>query len=171
MILSIIVAASENNVIGKNNTLPWHMPADMKFFKEKTTGHVILTGRKNYESIPEKFRPLPNRTNIVITRQKNYQAPGAVVFPSIEKALEHISEKHGNEEVFIIGGAEIFKQTISACDKIYLTRIHHFMEGDVFFPVLSENDWRLVHSELHKGDEKNKYDFTFQTWERRIPIT
>ena len=164
MILSIIVAAAENNVIGKDNRLIWRLPADMKFFKEKTSGHVIITGRKNYESIPEKFRPLPDRKNIVVTRQKNYHAPGAVVVSSIEDALEYVSKNHGTEEVFIIGGAEIYRQTVSACDKIYLTRIHHTFEGDAFFPEINEKEWNLTLSEEFSADEKNIYDFTIQTW-------
>ena len=164
MILSIIVAAAENNVIGKDNRLIWRLHSDMKFFKEKTTGHVIITGRKNYESIPEKFRPLPDRKNIVITRQKNYHAPGAIVVSSIENALQYVSENHKDEEVFIIGGAEIYKQTLSACDKIYLTRIHHTFEGDAFFPTLNEQEWNLTLSEEFPKDEKNIYDFTIQTW-------
>lgn len=167
MMLSIIVAVSENNVIGKDNRLIWRLPADMKFFKEKTTGHVIITGRKNYESIPEKFRPLPDRKNIVITRQKNYQAPGAIVVSSIENALKYVSENHANEEVFIIGGAEIYRQTISACKRIYLTRIHHSFEGDAFFPSIPENKWELTQSEEFPSDEKNIYNFTIQTWEKK----
>lgn len=165
MTLSIIVAVAENNVIGKNNTLIWSLPADMKFFKEKTKGHVIITGRKNYESIPEKFRPLPDRTNIVITRQTDYKAPGAIVVPSIEAAMQYVKQHHANEEVFIIGGAEIYKQTIAACYKIYLTRVHHSFEGDAFFPELTA-DWKLTHQENILPDEKNKYPFTFQTWVR-----
>jgi dihydrofolate reductase len=165
MILSIIVAVAENNVIGKDNTLIWDLPADMKFFKEKTKGHVIITGRKNYESIPEKFRPLPDRTNIVITRQVDYKAPGAIVVASIEAAIQYAKQHHVNEEVFIIGGAEIYKQTISICDRIYLTRIHHSFEGDAFFPELT-TDWKLIHQENISVDEKNKYPFTFQTWQR-----
>lgn len=166
MILSIIVAASENNVIGKDNRLIWRLPADMKFFKEKTSGHVIITGRKNYESIPEKFRPLPDRKNVVITRQKNYHAPGAVVVSSIENALQYVSENHSNEEIFIIGGAEIYKQTLSVCDKIYLTRIHHTFEGDAFFPVLNEKEWVVTQEEDILADEKNIYNFTIQIWEK-----
>jgi dihydrofolate reductase len=165
MILSIIVAVAENDVIGKDNTLIWNLPADMKFFKEKTKGHVIITGRKNYESIPEKFRPLPDRTNIVITRQTDYKAPGAIVVASIEAAIQYVKQHHANEEVFIIGGAEIYKQTINLCDKIYLTRIHHSFEGDAFFPELT-TDWKLVHQENISADEKNKYPFTFQIWQR-----
>jgi dihydrofolate reductase len=165
MILSIIVAVAKNNVIGKDNTLIWNLPADMKFFKEKTKSHVIITGRKNYESIPEKFRPLPDRTNIVITRQTNYKAPGAIVVASIEAAIQYAKQHHANEEVFIIGGAEIYKQTITICNKIYLTRIHHSFEGDAFFPELT-TDWKLVYQENISADEKNKYPFTFQTWQR-----
>ena len=166
MILSIIVAVAENNVIGKDNTLVWDLPKDMKFFKEKTKGHVVITGRKNYESIPEKYRPLANRTNIVITRQIHYPAPGAIVLGSIEAALAYVKEHHSKEEVFIIGGAEIYKQTHLLCDRIYLTRIHHPFEGDAFFPVLSEKDWKLTASAEEAADEKNAYPFTFQTWEK-----
>ncbi|HXU26114.1 MAG TPA: dihydrofolate reductase [Bacteroidia bacterium] len=165
MILSIIVAVAENNVIGKDNKLIWSLPADMKFFKEKTKGHVIITGRKNYESIPEKFRPLPERTNIVITRQADYKAPGAIVVASIEAAMQYVKQHHTNEEIFIIGGAEIYKQTIAMCHKIYLTRIHHSFEGDAFFPELT-SDWKLTHQENMAADEKNKYPFAFQTWTR-----
>ena len=165
MILSIIVAVAENNVIGKDNTLIWSLPADMKFFKEKTKGHVIITGRKNYESIPEKFRPLPERTNIVITRQADYKAPGAIVVASIDSAMHYVEQYHANEEIFIIGGAEIYKQTITMCHKVYLTRIHHSFEGDAFFPTLN-SDWKLTHQENVSVDEKNKYPFTFQTWAR-----
>jgi dihydrofolate reductase len=167
MVLSIIVAVSENNVIGKDNRLIWRLPADMKFFKEKTTGHVIITGRKNYESIPEKFRPLPERKNIVITRQKNYHAPGAIVVSSIENALQYVKENHNNEEIFIIGGADIYRQTISICDKIYLTRIHHSFEGDAFFSDLNEKDWAIVSEEDFTADDKNIYDFTIQVWEQK----
>src|ERR1035437_7885391 len=107
--ISIIVAVAENNVIGKDNSLIWHLPADMKYFKEKTSGHCVITGRKNYESIPAKFRPLPNRTNIVITRQANFKALGATVVSSIEEAIEKAKQR-GDTEIFIIGGAEIYKQ-------------------------------------------------------------
>ncbi|MHB8259176.1 MAG: dihydrofolate reductase [Bacteroidia bacterium] len=167
MILSIIVAASQNNVIGKDNTLVWHLPADMKFFKDKTSGHAIITGRKNYESIPVKYRPLVNRTNIVVTRQLCYKAPGATVVSSIEEAFEYVKQHHADEEVFIIGGAEIFKQTIALCQNVYLTRIHHSFEGDVFFPQLPLTEWKLTQQENIAADEKNKYSFTFETWERK----
>ena len=166
MILSIIVAVSENHVIGKDNGLIWHLPADMKFFKEKTKGHAIITGRKNYESIPEKFRPLPERTNIVVTRQLDYNAKGAIVVSSIDEAIEYVRTHFTNQEVFIIGGAEIYKQTLAICQKVYLTRIHHTFQGDAFFPELSLTEWQLKTQLSNSADEKNKYPFTFETWER-----
>ena len=162
--ISIIVAVSENNVIGKNNALIWRLPADMKFFKEKTTGHCVITGRKNYDSIPEQFRPLPGRKNIVVTRQKSYEAPGSLVVGSIEQALDE-AKKTGDDEVFIIGGAEIYNQTLNIANKIYLTRIHDSFEGDAFFPELDFNKWKLIESVFVKADEKNKYDFTFETYQ------
>lgn len=165
MNISIIVAVANNNVIGKDNTLIWHLPADMKFFKEKTTGHCIITGRKNYESIPEKFRPLPNRTNIVITRNKNYSAPGAIVVDSIEKAIQKAKETSDNE-IFIIGGAEIYKQSIHLCDRIYLTQIHHTFEGDAFFPELLNSQWKETSNTKGILDEKNKYEHDFLIFEK-----
>ena len=163
--ISIIVAASENNVIGKDNTLIWNLPADMKFFREKTTGHCIITGRKNYESIPEKFRPLPNRTNIVITRQKDYTAPGALVAHTIEEALQK-AKATGDPEIFIIGGAEIYRQSLKYTDRIYLTRIHQSFDGDAFFPVLHPAEWREIQSTKGTVDEKNKYAHDYLVFEK-----
>lgn len=165
MTISIIVAVDENNVIGKDNALIWHLPADMKFFKEKTTGHCVITGRKNYESIPEKFRPLPNRTNIIITRQKDYHVPGAIVVGSIDEAVE-IAKQKSDEEIFIIGGAEIFNQCLYSVDKLYVTKIYHSFEGDVFFPAIDPAEWK--ETERRKGivDEKNKYEHDFIIYEK-----
>jgi dihydrofolate reductase len=163
--ISIIVATAENNVIGKNNTLIWHLPADMKFFKEKTTGHIIITGRKNYESIPEKFRPLPNRTNIVVSRQTNYTAPGAIVVSSIEDALKKANAT-GDDEIFIIGGAEIYKQSLHIADRVYLTKIYHSFEGDAFFPELKNDIWRETHRSKGITDEKNKYEYDFLIFDK-----
>jgi len=163
--ISIIVAVANNNVIGKDNTLIWHLPADMKFFKEKTSGHCIITGRKNYESIPEKFRPLPNRTNIVITRQKNYEAPGAIVVGSIEEAIEKAKQTTDNE-IFIIGGAEIYKQALPYVDKIYFTKIYHEFNGDVFFPKIEPSEWKETFRTKGTIDEKNKYEHDFITFEK-----
>ena len=165
--ISMIVAVSENNVIGKDNSLVWHLPADMKFFKDKTTGHCIITGRKNYESIPEKFRPLPNRTNIVITRQSDYSASGAIVVNSLEAALEK-AKATGDEEIFIIGGAEIFNQALRYTERIYLTEIHHLFEGDTFFPELDPSEWKETARMAGNVDEKNKYPHNFLTLEKIV---
>lgn len=165
--ISLIVATGDNNVIGRDNALIWHLPADMKFFKEKTSGHCIITGRKNYESIPEKFRPLPNRTNIVITRQADYKAPGAIVVNSLEDALKKAKECD-EKEIFIIGGAEIFRQSLPITDRIYLTEIHHFFEGDVFFPQLNPGEWKET-SRIHGPyDEKNKYKHDYVVLEKIV---
>lgn len=164
--ISIIVALDNNNVIGKDNTLIWHLPADMKYFKEKTTGHCIITGRKNYESIPEKFRPLPNRTNIVITRQADYNAPGAIVVSSIEDALAKAQQTADNE-IFIIGGAEIFKQSMHLADKLYVTKIHHSFIGDVYFPTINTDEWTATTILQGTVDEKNKYPYDFIVYIRK----
>ena len=165
MKISIIVAIAENNVIGKNNALIWHLPADMKHFKEITTGHCVITGRKNYESIPEKFRPLPNRNNIIITRQKNYQAPGAIVVGSIEEALKK-AKQTDTGEIFIIGGAEIYRQSISLADKLYVTKIYHSFFGDVYFPLIKPQEWKETGRKKGIVDEKNKYDHDFIIYEK-----
>jgi dihydrofolate reductase len=170
--ISIIVAVADNNVIGKDNSLIWHLPADMKFFKEKTNGHCIITGRKNYESIPEKFRPLPNRSNIVITRQSDYAAPGAFVVDSLEAALTEAgpsvrSTDTGEErEVFVIGGGEIYKQSMDIADKLYITRVHATFEGDTFFPEIDATVWKETNRTDCKADEKNKYDYSFIEYEK-----
>jgi len=166
MKVAIIVAVSENGVIGNKNNLPWHLPDDMKFFKEKTKGCTIITGRKNYESIPEKFRPLPGRRNIVITTQKEYAAPGAIVVNSIEQALTtaHMHTKD-KEEVFIIGGGEIYREALKhGVSEIYLTRVHSNIEGDVTFPELNKDNWSLVEETNHPADEKHQYEFTFSKY-------
>ena len=166
MIRSIIVAASTNNVIGKNNDLIWRLPVDTKFFKDKTLDHHIIMGRKNFESIPHKFRPLPNRENIIITRKENYVAPNCIIKNNIKDALE-TANKNKEEEVFIIGGGEIYKLALeeNLVDRIYLTRIHHVFDGDTFFPNLSD-EWKETYKEDFFKDEKHKYDFTFYTSEK-----
>lgn len=165
MTISSIVAVSENNVIGKDNRLIWRLPIDVKFFKDKTTGHCVITGRRNYESIPDTFRPLPNRTNIVVTRDKSYKAPGAIVVNSIEEALKVAKEKN-ETECFIIGGGEIFDQTIAITDKVYLTRVHHSFDGDTFFKDLEAGKWKLVSETYYPVDPKHQYPFTIQEWDR-----
>jgi len=165
MTISIIVAVSENNVIGKNNDLPWHLPADMKFFKETTMGHCVVMGRKNYESIPDKYRPLEGRTNIVVTRQKDFKAEGTVISHSIGDAIQIARDKN-ETECFIIGGGEIFSQSIKLCDRIYLTRIHNYFEGDVHFPELDSSHWKEISRKDVPADEKNKYSFSLLTYDR-----
>lgn len=161
MIISIIVAASENNVIGVNNNLPWKLPDDMKFFVRTTKGHNILTGRKNLESFK---KVLPERTNIVLTRDKSYQFEGAVIFHDLDEAIA-FAKDNGEEELMIIGGGEIYKQALPFTDRIYLTRVHTQIEGEVFFPELDEG-WKLIREEFHPSDEKHIYSFTFQVFER-----
>ncbi|MBK5286076.1 MAG: dihydrofolate reductase [Bacteroidia bacterium] len=166
MIISLIAAVSENNIIGRNNSLPWHLPADMKYFREKTMGHCVIMGRKNYNSIPEKFSPLSGRTNIIVTRQNNFSAPGCIVVHSLQEAIEEAKKKNDNE-IFIIGGGDIFKQSIILADKIYLTRIHSVIEGDVLFPEINLKEWKEEIIEHHNADEKNKFDYSFITLIRK----
>ena len=157
----LIAAAAKNNALGKNNDLIWHLPDDFKRFKAITSGHYIIMGRKTFESFP---KPLPNRTHVVITRQKGYQPEGCIVVDSIEKALA-ISPK--NENVFIIGGGEIYTLGLPFAQKIELTRVHNDFEADVFFPEIDLKQWKLVEEEFHLKDEKHKYDFSFQTFLRK----
>ena len=166
MKVSLIVAVSENGVIGKDNDLIWHLPKDTRFFKETTMGHHVIMGRKNFESIPHKYSPLPNRTNVIITRQADYAVEGCVVVNSVEAALE-IAKKNGDNEPFIIGGGQIYKLALEAnlVDKICLTTIHHSFEGDTFFPELS-SDWKEVNKVENKADEKHSYDYDFITFEK-----
>ena len=166
MKVSLIVAVSENGVIGKGNDLIWHLPKDMKFFKETTTGHHVIMGRKNFESIPHKYSPLPNRTNVVITRQTDYTAEGCIVVNSVEAALQ-MAKQNGDTEPFIIGGGQIYKLALGAnlVDKIYLTKVHHSFEGDTFFPELS-SDWKETNKTENKADEKHKYNYDFITLEK-----
>ena len=166
MKVSLIVAVSENGVIGKDNDLIWHLPKDMTFFKETTMGHHVIMGRKNFESIPHKYSPLPNRTNVVITRQSDYIAEGCVVVNSVASALE-IARQNGDTEPFIIGGGQIYKLALGAnlVDKIYLTKVHHSFEGDTFFPELN-TDWKEMERIDHKADEKHAYAYSFLTFEK-----
>ena len=166
MTVSLIVAVSENGVIGKDNDLIWHLPKDMKFFKDTTMGHHVIMGRKNFESIPHKYRPLPNRTNVVITRQSDYKAEGCIVVNSVEAALQ-IAQENRDTEPFIIGGGQIYKIALEQklVDRIYLTKIHHSFDGDTFFPELN-SDWKEVNKTENKADEEHKYNYDFITLER-----
>jgi dihydrofolate reductase len=158
--VSIIVAADENNVIGKDNGLIWHLPDDLKFFKEKTNGHAIIMGRRTFESVG---RPLPNRTNIIITRDKNFNPEGCVIVNSLEAALEIAS---GDDEPFIVGGEQIYRLALPFTDRVYLTRIHHSFEGDRYFPELGA-EWKTVEKTEHGIDDKHAYSFTFISYEKR----
>jgi len=158
--LSIIVATAKNRVIGKDNKLIWHLPADLKRFKQLTMGHHVIMGRKTFESIG---KALPGRKTIIITRQKNYEAADCVVVKSLPYAIELC---RNDSEAFITGGAQIYELAIPMIEKIYLTRIHHSFEGDAFFPELNKAAWKITFMENHKADEKNPYDYSFVNYER-----
>ena len=155
MIISLVAAAGNNNVIGGNNKLLWKMPTDMKFFMNLTTGHSVIMGRKTYESFG---RPLKNRRNIIITRDKLLTIESCEVVHSLEEALQLVKE---DTEVFIIGGAEIYRQSMSVANKIYLTRIYGDFEGDAYFPTINDKEWQLSSHLEQPSDEKNPYPFAF----------
>ena len=162
MIISHIVATSENNVIGKNNRLPWQMPADMAYFKKVTKGHYVIMGRKNYES---EGKALEDRINIVMTRDKGFKIDDGIVVHSLNEALD-IPRNKKEKEVFIVGGGNIYEQSIGIADRIYLTRIHAIIEGDVFYPELNISEWKLVSEMYHKNDTLNPFNYTFCIYER-----
>ena len=159
--ITIIAAAGENNELGKDNDLVWHLPDDFKRFKELTTGHHIIMGRKTFESFP---KPLPNRTHVVITRNLDYKKEGAIVTNSIESALEIAKN---DSEIFIIGGGEIYTLGLEFATKIELTRVHANFEVDTYFPEIPQEDWKLIHEVFHDKDEKHQHSFTYQTFVRK----
>lgn len=163
MMISIIAAVSENNVIGRKNRMPWHMPTDMKYFMDTTMGHHIIMGRKNFDSIGRK--PLKGRTNVVVTRDPAFRAEGCMVVHTLEKAID-TARSGGDSEAMIIGGGEIYRQAMPLAGRIYLTRINSAFEGDVHFPEIKPSDWKVVKSEKHYADERNPYDYTFLVYER-----
>lgn len=162
MILSIVVAVSENGVIGRDNQLPWHLPADLKFFKATTTGHTIIMGRKTFDSIG---RALPSRRNIVITRNAYWKTVGVEVVHSLEKALDLCK---GEEEVFLIGGGSLYAEALAAgkVSRIYKTLVHTTAGGDTFFDETKAGSWKESWREEHKADEKNLFDYTFMKLEK-----
>ena len=166
MEISLIAAASLNNVIGKDGDIPWHMPRDMKLFQDMTLGHFILSGRKNYLSIPRNFRPLKDRVNMVVTRNSSFQEEGALIFNDISAAIEH-ARKNGEKELMIIGGGEIYRQCMELADNIYLSRIQAEIEGDTFFPELNKENWQLTEERYFDKDERNPYDFQFEHYKRK----
>lgn len=157
----LIAAAAENNTLGKNNQLIWHLPDDFKRFKELTSGHHIIMGRKTFESFP---KPLPNRTHVIISRQTNYKADSCIIVDSMEKAIAVCPK---NEPVFIIGGGEIYNLGLPFATTIELTRVHTIAEGDAFFPEFSLEEWQLKTAEFHPKDEKHVFDFTFQSFVKK----
>ncbi len=158
MIIAAIVATDLNNAIGKNNQLLWHLPADLKFFKTTTMGCPILMGRKTYESIG---RLLPGRKNIIISRNTNYKVEGALIYNSIEEAIVNLSEE---EKIFIIGGAEIYTQSLSITNEVYRTLVKSSFEADTYFKDLESINFKLVWEECFIADDKNKFDYCFQKW-------
>ena len=163
--MTLIVAMGNQNEIGKNNQLLWHLPKDLKRFKELTTGHPIIMGRKTYESIG---KPLPNRTNIVVSRKENWFEEGILIVNSLKEAIKHA--KKINPEIFIIGGGNIYEQTINMADKLEITAVDATVEADTFFPKIDTKLWFKTDEVCHQKDDKNAYDFCFQTFER-ISVT
>lgn len=154
----MIAAVAENNALGKDNELVWHLPNDFKRFKSLTTNHHIIMGRKTFESFP---KPLPNRVHVVITRQKDYNPEGCIVVDSIEKAIAACPE---NEDSYVIGGGEIYNLALPYTDIIEITKVHHTFEADAFFPKINKSEWQLVESEENFKDEKHLYDYTYETY-------
>ncbi|OAQ38333.1 dihydrofolate reductase [Pedobacter psychrophilus] len=153
--LSLIVATDSENGIGKNNQLLWHLPNDLKFFKKTTSGHTVIMGRKTYDSIG---KPLPNRRNIIITRKKDLKIEGVEVFNSLEKALNACANE---EQAFVIGGGEIYREALPLIHQIYLTKVHHQFNADTFFPSIDALDWEVIFKEDHQKDEKHAFDYSF----------
>ena len=167
MIVSAIAAVAQNGIIGNRGDLPWHLPDDLKYFQRITKGHHVITGRKNYESIPAKYRPLKDRVNIVVSRNAAYQAPGALVVDSLTAGLEvaHLADEH---EAFIIGGGQIYREalTMRLVDRLYLTLVHGEVEGDTHFPPLDPGEWQEKSRTRHEADERHAHDFSFVVLER-----
>lgn len=163
MLISLIVAASRNNVIGKNNQLLWSLPNDMKFFKNTTWAMPVLMGRKTYESLG---KPLPGRLNIVITRQTDWKPKGATVAHSLDDAIK-MAAAADYKETFVIGGGEIFKEAMAVADKIYMTRVDTELEGDAFFPVIDTTKWEMVSEDSRAADAKHVYAYHFQVWAKK----
>jgi dihydrofolate reductase len=168
MEIAIVVAFANNQVIGKDNKLLWHLPADMRFFKNLTSGHIIIMGRKTYDSIG---KPLPNRENIVISRDEKLSIEGCIVVNSLEKAIEKAKEineslsKENKKTAFVIGGEQIYKLAIGLAHKLYITKIKANFEGDAFFPKFDFDNWEITEKIDHKKDEKNQFDYHFLTYQ------
>ncbi len=166
---ALIVAMDRKRGIGKNNDLLWHLPADMQFFKATTTGHIVVMGRKNFESIPERFRPLPNRENAVLTRNSDYRAEGCSVFHSLETCLDFYASEI-ERTVFIIGGGQIYSEALklNCIDELYITSVDHEFEADTFFDEIDESKWNSEELIRHAVDEKNAYSFLIRKYTKSV---
>lgn len=164
MLVSLIVAAAANNAIGRDNRLLWHLPNDMKFFKNTTWAMPVIMGRKTFESM--KGKPLQGRMNIVVTRQKNWKPEGVAVVHSLADAL-FLADAASYKEVFVAGGGEIYREALQKAQRVYLTRVHATIEGDTFFPELDARQWLLAHEEHFPANEKHLYPYSIQRWERK----
>ncbi len=164
--VSMIAAMTRNRVIGKDNDLPWHLPDDFQYFKEKTRGHHVIMGRKNFESLPEKFKPLPDRTNIIITHDTSYAAEGTITQTNLIKAIS-LAIENGDNEPFIIGGGEIYKLALPLATRIYLTEIDATIDGDTLFPDFDRSKWKEVSRVHHQADRKHVYSFDFVIYEKK----
>lgn len=166
MIISLIVAVDENNLIGKRNSLPWYLPADLKHFREVTMGHHILFGQKTYESIGH---PLPGRTNIILTDNPKYKQEECVIVHSPQEAIEY-AKNAGEEELFICGGAMVYKTFLPLSDRICMTKIHHRFDGDIYFSKIDMKKWKITSKEFHKPDKKDLYKYEFLILEKKPKV-
>ena len=166
MVISLIAAVSENNVIGKGGKLPWHLPADMKYFKNTTWALPVIMGRKTFESFP---KALQGRTNIVVTRQADYSAQNVMIAGNVDEAIEKATTLK-TEEIFVIGGGEIYKKVWDMANRLYITRVHTIVDGDAFFPEMNEQQWQLISKKDFKKDDKHAFDYSFEIWERKTNV-
>jgi len=169
MIVSLIAAVAANGVIGKDNDLVWDLPVDMNFFKETTKGHVVIMGRRNYDSIPPKWRPLPGRTNVIVTRQSNFEAPGCQVVHSLNEAID-FAALAGETEAFIIGGGQIYAEALrpGLATRMYITKLDAPFEGDTYFPDFNEDEWKITSTGRHEADEKHLCGFSFFRFDKML---
>lgn len=161
--IAFVVAMDENRLIGRDNDLPWRLPDDMNWFRRQTMGKPCIMGRKTYDSLPDRFRPLPGRLNIVVTRNREYEAAGAVIVHSIADALNAAGEV---EEIIIVGGADLFRRLLPITDRLYLTQVHGRADGDVHFPEFDKDDWQEIYRQDHRADERHYYAFTWLILDR-----
>lgn len=167
MILSLVAAVADNGVIGVDGGLPWHLPDDLRYFKDLTMGHPVVMGRRTWDEVD---RPLAGRRNVVVSRDPTFRGGGAEVVPCLARALDALEAEDGSErggEVFVIGGGQVFALALPRADRIYLTRVHARPEGDTYFPEVDFAAWRLEHSERHERDARHEHAFTFERWVRK----